>query len=174
MQTFPISNGMKKNILIATGVVVLLVLLSIAIQKNQRVLVETTGENEATSAPVHGPHLTLTPEEYDFGKIRQSGGTVSKTFDVFNNGSEDVAINEVLTSCSCTTAEIDKKLLRPGDHGTLTVVFDPNYHYEDDGRFFRTATIKSNVHGKSPEVKIFVEVDYDLGKDALKFKGDTN
>ena len=111
MQTFPISNGMKKNILIATGAVVLLVLLSIAIQKNQRVLVETTGENEATSAPVHGPHLTLTPEEYDFGKIRQSGGTVSKTFDVFNNGSEDVAINEVLTSCSCTTAEIDKKLL---------------------------------------------------------------
>ena len=110
----------KKNILLATGAVVLLVLLSVAIQKNQRVLVETTGANEATSAPVHGPHLTLTPEEYDFGKIRQSGGTVSKTFDVFNNGSEDVAINEVLTSCSCTTAEIDKKLLGPGDHGTLT------------------------------------------------------
>lgn len=164
----------KKNILLVIGAVALLVLLSITIQKNQRVPVETAGVNETASVSVHGPHLTLDPEEYDFGKIRQSGGTVSKTFNVFNNGSEDVTINEVLTSCSCTTAEIDKKLLRPGEQGTLTVVFDPNYHYEDDGRFFRTATIKSNVHGKAPEVKIFVEVDYDLGKDALKFKGSAN
>ena len=165
---------MKKNILLVTGAVALLVLLSVTIQKNQKVPVETAGVNEESSESVHGPHLTIDPEEYDFGKILQSGGTVSKTFSVFNNGSEDVIINEVLTSCSCTTAEIDKKLLRPGEQGTLTVVFDPNYHYEDDGRFFRTATIKSNVHGKAPEVKIFVEVDYDLGKDALKFKGNTD
>ncbi len=163
----------KKNILLITGIVALLVLLAVTAPKNEIAPVETAGVNEAASARVHGPHLTLTPEEYDFGKIRQSGGVVSKTFNVLNNGSEDVTINEVLTSCSCTTAEIDKKLLRPGEQGTLTVVFDPNYHYEDDGRFFRTATIKSNIHGKAPEVKVFVEVDYDLGKDALKFKGDT-
>lgn len=163
----------KENILLVTGIVALLVLLAVTIPKNKSVPIETAGENEAASELVHGPHLTLDPEEYDFGKIRQSGGVVSKTFNVLNNGSEDVTIDEVLTSCSCTTAEIDKKLLRPGERGTLTVVFDPNYHYEDDGRFFRTATIKSNVHGKAPEVKIFVEVDYDLGKDALKFKGDT-
>lgn len=161
----------KKNILIITGIVALLVLLTIAIPKNQGIPAETTMGDESVPTSVHGPHLTLDPEEYDFGKIRQSGGVVSKTFNVLNNGSEDVAITEVLTSCSCTTTQIDKKLFRPGDKGTLTVVFDPNYHYEDDGRFFRTATIKSNVHGKAPEAKIFVEVDYDLGKDALKFKG---
>lgn len=154
------------------GSTALLVLFAIAIAKNQNIPAETVGEDAAASASVHGPHLTLSPEEYDFGKIRQSGGVVSKTFSVINNGSEDVTIDEILTSCSCTTAEIDKKLLLPGESGILKVAFDPNYHYEDDGRFFRTATIKSNVHGKAPEVKIFVEVDYDLGKDMLKFKGD--
>ncbi|MBI5817247.1 MAG: DUF1573 domain-containing protein [Candidatus Yonathbacteria bacterium] len=165
---------MKKNILLIAGAMVLLVLLAVFVPRNQTTPGKTTAGNEMASTPVHGPHLTLAPEEYDFGKIRQSSGTVSKAFTVFNNGSEDVTIDEVLTSCSCTTAEIDKKLLRPGEQGTLTVVFDPNYHYEDDGRFFRTVTIKSNIHGKAPEVKIFVEVDYDLGKDALKFKGSAN
>lgn len=161
----------QKNIAIVIGIVALLVLLAINLPKNQIAPAEPVAGDEAVPARVHGPHLTLVPEEYDFGKIRQSGGVVSKAFDVFNNGSEDVTVSEVLTSCSCTTAQIDKKLLRPGDHGTLTIVFDPNYHFEDEGRFFRTATIKSNVHGKAPEAKIFVEVDYDLGKDALKFKG---
>lgn len=124
-----------------------------------------------TESPVHGPHLSLSPDEYDFGKIRQSGGVVSTTFNVYNNGSEEVDVSDVLTSCSCTSAKIDKNIFKPGDSGKLTVMFDPNYHFEDAGRFFRTITIKSNAHGKEPEVKIFVEVNYDLGKDKLKFPG---
>lgn len=121
---------------------------------------------------VHGPHLLLSPREYDLGVVKQSGGLVSRTFDVFNNGSENVEISDVLTSCSCTSATINPKLIEPGAHGTLIVAFDPNYHFEDDGRFFRTATIKSNIHGEAPEARIFAEVDYDLGKDKLKFPPD--
>mgnify|MGYP001589062666 FL=1 len=130
--------------------------------------------NSISVERVHGPHLTLSPREYDMGIVKQSGGLVSRTFDVFNNGSEDVAISDVLTSCSCTSATMDTQLILSGEHGTLTVVFDPNYHFEDDGRFFRTVTIKSNIHGEAPEARIFVEVDYDLGKDKLKFPGKTN
>lgn len=159
----------KENILAIAGILAFLVLFVVYVPKNQDMSTNTKEGDLPAAELVHGPHLALDPEEYDFGKIRQSSGVASKTFNVFNNGSEDVAISEVLTSCSCTTAEIDKKLLRPGERGTLMVVFDPNYHYEDDGRFFRTVTIKSNIHGKAPEVKIFVEVDYDLGKDKLKF-----
>ena len=122
---------------------------------------------------VHGPHLLLSPSEYDLGIVKQSGGPVSRTFDVFNNGSENVEISDVLTSCSCTSATTSTRLIAPGGHGTLTVTFDPNYHFEDDGRFFRTATIKSNIHGEAPEVRLFVEVDYDLGKDKLKFPGES-
>ena len=123
---------------------------------------------------IEGPHLLLSPLEYDLGVVKQSGGPVSRAFDVFNNGNENVEISEVLTSCSCTSATTTATLLKPGEHAALIVTFDPNYHFEDDGRFFRTATIKSNVSGEAPEVKIFVEVDYDLGKDKLKFPADND
>mgnify|MGYP001602530142 FL=1 len=159
-----------KKMLYTVGIAVLLVLI-VFVARNGIAPNNTVKTPATVSEPVHGPHLAMNSTEYDFGKIKQSNGAVSTTFRVTNNGSEDVIITEVLTSCSCTTAEMDKKILRPGESGILMVVFDPNYHYEDDGRFFRTATIKSNVHGAAPEVKIFVEVEYDLGKDALKFRG---
>jgi hypothetical protein len=107
------------------------------------------------------------------GIVKQSDGPVSRTFDVFNNGSENVSISDVLTSCSCTSATINTKLIKPGAHGILMMTFDPNFHFEDDGRFFRTATIKSNIHGEAPEAKLYIEVNYDLGKDKLKFPPDT-
>ena len=127
--------------------------------------------NQPSVERVHGPHLVLAPQEYDLGIVKQSGGLVSRAFDVFNNGSESVLINDILTSCSCTSATITTKTIKPGEHGTLTMTFDPNYHFEDEGKFFRTATIKSNIHEKTPEVKLYIEVDYDLGKDKLKFPG---
>lgn len=116
-----------------------------------------------------GPHLVVSPAEYDFGVVKQSGGIVSMTFEIVNDGSEEVVITGTPASCSCTSASVDKTTLAPGERGELTVRFDPNYHYEDDGKFFRTVTVKSNSVGTAPEAKIWVEVIYDLGKDKLKF-----
>ncbi len=123
---------------------------------------------------VEGPHLSLSPLEYDFGTLRQSGTVATTTFDVYNDGNQEVDITDVLASCSCTTGSIDRKVLQPGDHATLTVSFDPNYHYEGEGQFFRTVTVRSNAPSQAPEVKIYVVVDYDLGKDKLKFPSDAD
>ena len=158
-----------------THIVLCLVILAVALlATNWDRLPGTASFNRSTPSVerVHGPHLVLSPAEYDLGIVKQSGGLVLRTFDVFNNGSEDVVISDVLTSCSCTTATMDTKLIEPGGHGTLTMLFDPNYHFEDEGRFFRTASIKSNIHEEVPEVKLYIEVDYDLGKDKLKFPGE--
>ena len=114
------------------------------------------------------PRLAVLPLEYDLGKVKQSGGVVSRTFAARNEGGRDAAVGEVLTSCSCTTAEINKKVIKPEETADFKVIFDPNYHFEDEGRFFRTATIKYNSDFLA-EAKIYVEVDYDLGKDKLKF-----
>ncbi len=119
---------------------------------------------------VKGPHIVILEPEYDFGVVLQSGGTVSKDFIVKNDGTESVVVSEVLTSCSCTTATIEPRTIQPQEQAVLRVTFDPNFHFEDSGRFFRTASIKSNSLGTAPEAKIFVEVNYDLGMDALKFK----
>ncbi|GEM_PF-1828136 len=119
---------------------------------------------------VKGPHIVILEPEHDFGIVLQSGGTVSKDFIVKNDGTESVIVSEVLTSCSCTTATIEPRTIQPEEQAVLQVIFDPNFHFEDSGRFFRIASIKSNSLGTAPEAKIFVEVNYDLGMDALKFK----
>lgn len=122
---------------------------------------------------ISSPRLAVTPHEFDFGKIRQSGGVVSTIFELYNSGREEVIITDAIASCSCTSAEVSKKTLVPGERGILTVRFDPNYHYESEEKFFRTVIVKSNMQGEAPEVKIWVQVDYDLGKDALKFPSKT-
>lgn len=121
-----------------------------------------------------GPRLIVSPLEYDFGKILQSQNPVSTYFDVLNSGSEDAIISGTPTSCGCTSAEIDKKTIKPGETAKLKVSFDPNFHEEPEGKFFRSVSVEYNLpeSGKTPEVKVWMEVIYDLGKDKLKFGKD--
>lgn len=151
--------------------VLLAVILVIVIAVGAYVKKNVSDDTDVWRGQVSGPHLVLSPLEYDFGTVRQSDGVVSAVFGLYNDGGEQVTITGTPASCSCTSAEVDKKTLAPGERGKLTVQFDPNYHYEDEGRFFRTVAVKSNVSGDAPEAKIWVQVDYDLGKDKLKFPG---
>lgn len=124
---------------------------------------------------VTGPHPVLSVTEFDFGEIKQSGPVVSKNFEVKNDGTEDVIIEKVLASCSCTTGKIDKQTIHPGETATLTVSFDPNYHFESYDQIMRTVTIYSNTtNDPRPEVKIYVKVDYDLGVDKTKYGKDND
>lgn len=117
-----------------------------------------------------GPHLVIPIKEYNFGKIKQSGPIVSYGFEMVNNGTEDVKIEKVLTSCNCTSAKIDKDIIKAGEKTFLIVEFDPNYHFESYDEIMRTATIFSNaINDPRPEIKIFMTVDYDLGVDKTKY-----
>lgn len=130
-----------------------------------------TPVKEGKNVPIiTGPHLSLSVTEFNFGEIKQSGPIVSKDFEVKNDGTENVIIEKVLASCSCTNGKIDKEVILPGETATLTVSFDPNYHFESYDQIMRTVTIYSNVtNDPRPEVKIYVKVDYDLGLDKTKY-----
>lgn len=166
---------MKNYITINKGIFSVVVFVAFGIAGNSYIkkTAPLTAAPDITiqSSRTSGPRLAVTPYEFDFGIIRQSGGTVSTTFEILNDGGEDVVITDVIASCSCTNAEMDKRTLAPGERGILTVRFDPNYHYESEEKFFRTVIVKSNIQSEAPEVKIWVRVDYDLGKGALKFPG---
>jgi hypothetical protein len=115
------------------------------------------------------PIFSLSEKEFDFGKIKQSGGKVEHSFTLQYNGEKPIQITGVPTSCICTSAKIDKKTLNPGESATITVIFDPNLHEEPEGRFFKTISITTEPSVEnSPEVKIWAEIDLDLGKDAYK------
>ncbi len=63
--------------------------------------------------------------EWNFGDIREEGGTVSHTFEFTNGGSTPVSIDRVVASCGCTTPEYPKIPIAPGEKASIKVTFDP-------------------------------------------------
>ena len=85
---------------------------------------------------------------FDFGTISMAGGNVSREFSFVNSGGETLTINQIYTSCMCTTAVLDlagrkfgpfgmpghgfstpiKAEVAPSVAGKINVVFDPAAH----------------------------------------------
>ena len=119
--------------------------------------------------PVIKGDFAFKENEYDFGIIKQSQGIVTHDFSFLYNGEEETKVTGTPGSCACTTATISDTDLSPGDEGVLTVEFDPNLHEEPDGRFFKTISVLTNpVSEENIEIKIWAEMDLDLGPEAYK------
>jgi len=101
--------------------------------------------------------LTLTPATYDFGSIQRKDGVVTTTFSVANEGTQAVGIEEISTSCGCTSAKISSKTIEAGKSAELEVFFDPDFHKEPLGKFSRTVFLQTS-EGKELQAKIFVEI----------------
>lgn len=65
------------------------------------------------------------PDQYtwDFGEAKE-GETLEHTFVFTNNTAKAVNIRKINSSCGCTTSEIEKKELAPGESALLEVKFD--------------------------------------------------
>lgn len=110
-------------------------------------------------------------DSYDFGVIEQSGGVVSHEFKFEYTGENPITITGVPTSCACTTASVETKQLNSGDKGSVIVEFDPNLHEEPEGKFFKTITVLTEPEqAQEVELKIWAEVNLDLGPEAYKLK----
>lgn len=123
-----------------------------------------------TTAEIPQPQTSLlktSETEYDFGVVKQSGGIVTHDFKITYNGVLPRTVVGTPTSCSCTTASVDTTTLETGDEAIISVAFDPNLHEEPEGKFFKTITLLTEPPLEEPlELKIFAEIDLDLGKEA--------
>jgi rhodanese-related sulfurtransferase len=125
---------------------------------------EYTSDNVAPQATnATGAKASLDRTLHDFGEITQYGGVVTADFIITNNGSENLAIGDITTSCSCTSATVASKSVAPGGQTTLTVVFDPDFHEEPLGVFKRTVFIPTN-DPNTLEAEVAVQVDIIEGK----------
>jgi hypothetical protein len=82
--------------------------------------------------------IRIQPAEYDFGIIAKEGGIVKTTFSLFNNGDKKVTIEEISTSCGCTSANVSKDK-------------------EPSGRFSRTVFLQTSEGIELP-TKIYVQI----------------
>lgn len=113
--------------------------------------VKAAGKKEIVSS------LSINPATYDFGVITREGGVVTTTFSATNSGKSAVTIEEISTSCGCTSAEISEKVIKTEETVTLQVFFDPNFHKEPQGKFSRTVFLQTS-EGIELQAKIYVEI----------------
>ena len=113
---------------------------------------EETKKAVATPAPdAKGPRISVEPASFDFGKAVQNK-TLSKEFSIKNYGTEDLVIENVSTTCGCTAALLDSKVVKPGGTTPLRVTLETRSY---SGKVERKILIRSNDAATSLlEVKV--------------------
>ncbi len=116
-------------------------------------------DKETEQASSSGPIAKFDRLEHDFGQIPKLGGPVETVFQLTNTGSKPLQIDRITTSCGCTSADLEKMTIRPGETVPLVVKFDPNFHKEPQGRLERVVTLFTNIPDQPEiEVKIYAEI----------------
>jgi hypothetical protein len=83
--------------------------------------------------------LTLKETKYDFGTVPQ-GKPVFHFFEVVNTGSTPLKIDNIVTSCGCTTPEWSKEPIAPGGTAKIKV----GYNAASEGGFEKSITVQYN------------------------------
>jgi Protein of unknown function (DUF1573) len=104
--------------------------------------------------PAKGPRLAVEPESFDFGKALQNK-TLTKEFSIRNFGTEDLIIENVATTCGCTAALVDNKIVKPGGSAPMRVELQTR---TASGKLERSVIIRSNDPRKTLEVKVQADV----------------
>ena len=95
------------------------------------------------------PQISIEPALQNLGTQPQQ--LIDLVYTVKNNGNADLVIEKVSVSCECTTAELEKNTIPPGESAELRVKFDPA---EDNlfGDIQRIIYLRSNDPSK-PEAE---------------------
>jgi hypothetical protein len=99
------------------------------------------GAQEAKPSPrPKGPRIAVEPVSFDFGPALPNK-TLHKEFSVRNFGTEDLVIEGVSTTCGCTAALSESKLIKPGSAAALRVSLETRSY---SGLLERSVLLRSN------------------------------
>jgi len=89
--------------------------------------------------------VMLQPNSQDLGTVIY-GDIATTTFTLTNNTPQPLNITKVSTSCSCTSATVEKESLEPYESTSVNVSFDPAIHKDDTdlGDLTRTIYIETD------------------------------
>ena len=160
----PIFSKKQKKWLLALGVIIILALLAGGFYYLRSISLKDA------------PLIEITPSSYNFGSVSQAKGTVSTIMTIRNNGATALVLNNMDSSCGCTSAAVVynglegprfsmsmhgtnpknwQQVIPPGSFVELKVYYDPNVHREMRGSFTRSIMIYSNdPRNKIKEVKV--------------------
>ncbi len=102
------------------------------------------------------PKMTFDKTQHDFGKVNEGDGTVSYDFTFKNTGTAPLIIQDVKTTCGCTTPEWTKQPIRPGATGLIKVSYDVKGR---PGTIDKTVAVYSNSTPSPVSLRIIGEVN---------------
>jgi hypothetical protein len=128
--------------------------LSLVVLMGLPALGQQDAQKTVTKKTVKGPAMELTPEDHDFGKVKQNQ-TLVKEFEIENIGTENLEIGRISTSCGCTAALTSDKVVKPGESTTLKVTLETRKY---KGTIQRSVSISfiNPKRVKTVKVKAFV------------------
>ncbi|MBN1272008.1 MAG: DUF1573 domain-containing protein [Candidatus Aminicenantes bacterium] len=103
------------------------------------------------------PKLSVSEKSWDFGEIKQ-GDVLTHIFKFKNEGGAPLEIFNVRASCGCTAVILSKKIIPPGEEGTLKVTFNSR-GYSDKVRKY--IFLDTNDPDRE-KFQIFVEADIEV------------
>lgn len=125
------------------------------------------------------PRIVIEPSSYNFQDISVAGGVVKTSMAIKNEGKSDLLIDDMDSSCGCTTATITKdgkegpvfgmkmhgtnpigwsETLKPGETAELNIYYDPQAHPDLRGHITRVITVFSNDPKTSKKI-VKIEVN---------------
>jgi hypothetical protein len=105
----------------------------------------------ALTAAAAKPVLSVEPTTYNFGNIKENGGSVTTEFTLTNTGDTPLIIKDAQASCGCTHPTYSKEPIRPGESAKLKVTYSP---LGRPGEFNKAVTIRSNAKNSKVIVHI--------------------
>lgn len=112
------------------------------------------GNQPKTDAQNGTPQISFDDVSHNFGTIAQ-GEKVTHTFKFRNIGDGPLQITDVTTSCGCTASKYSTEPVKPGESGTVEVIFDS---YGREGKQLKSANVWTNCGEKPIKLQIFAEV----------------
>ncbi len=90
------------------------------------------------------PEISVEEISFSFGDV-VNGQVAVKDLAVWNSGGSNLVIEAVTSSCGCTKATMDAKVISPGESSSLLIEFDSGAHGPDaNGEIIRQIFIASN------------------------------
>ena len=127
----------------------------------------------------NAPRIVIKPSSYNFRDVSVAGGVVKTSMTIKNEGKSDLIIDDMDSSCGCTTAYIAKEggegpifgmkmhgtnpvgwseTLKPGETAEINIYYDPQVHPDMRGHVTRVITVFSN-DPNTPKKLVKIEVN---------------
>src|SRR5512135_415851 len=84
--------------------------------------------------------ISFDSENFDFGKVKESGGSVTHKFEFTNTGGQPLVITNVVPSCNCTASAWTHDPVMPGARGFISATYDVKGRL---GNFEKTISVSS-------------------------------